>query len=162
MGIEIERKFLVNAESWKHLEKPAGIKISQGYIHNHPQKTIRVRISGTASFLTIKGITTGASRSEYEYPIPVKDAAELLDLFGDALISKTRYELLHDGKTWEVDEFHGENEGLLIAEIELGSETETITLPDWVVMEVTGDEKYYNSSLAIRPFRQWAPLLISI
>lgn len=155
MGVEIERKFLVDPKRWKHLDKPAGRFIRQGYILTDPQKTIRVRITGSDAFLTIKGITIGATRAEYEYAIPLKDAGELLDRFGEAILTKTRYDILHEGKTWEADEFHGENEGLLIAEIELESASEQITTPDWVTQEVTGDEKYYNSNLALHPYKQW-------
>ena len=106
-------------------------------------------------FITIKGKSTGASRLEYEYEIPVDEAKELLDNFAVSELSKIRYKIPLDGKVWEVDEFLGANAGLMVAEIELASEDETFNLPDWIAIEVTGDEKYYNSNLTVRPFSAW-------
>jgi CYTH domain-containing protein len=114
-----------------------------------------VRQTTTQGFLTIKGISVGAVRAEYEYEIPYQEAAELLDQFATAEISKIRYKLQVDGKLWEIDEFLGDNSGLMVAEIELNSEDEHFALPDWVDVEVTGDEKYYNSSLTTNPYKRW-------
>lgn len=153
MGIEIERKYLVDAEKWNEVEKPLGVQYRQGYISTNPLKTIRVRITPSHGYLTIKGPNAGASRTEFEYEIPVKDAEELLSQFAETELSKTRFTLEFGGKTWEVDEFSGENSGLLIAEIELESEDETYPIPDWIKEDVTGQEKYYNSNLTLRPIQ---------
>jgi adenylate cyclase len=155
MGVEIERKFLVNKEQWDQLVKPTGQLIRQGYLLTDPLKTIRIRVTGETACLTIKGINTGPARAEFEYPIPREEAIELLDLFSQTELSKIRYEIVHDGKRWEVDEFLGENKGLLVAEIELAAAAETFTLPDWAGPEVTGDEKYYNSNLTLKPYTLW-------
>ncbi|MBO9635857.1 MAG: CYTH domain-containing protein [Chitinophagaceae bacterium] len=155
MGKEIERKFLVNKEAWQKMEKPAGQYYRQGYLTNEPHKTIRVRLADEAGYLTIKGISEGATRLEYEYAIPINDARELLDNFSGSELSKIRYKIPFDNKIWEVDEFLGDNAGLLVAEIELQSEDEPFEIPDWVAGEVTGDEKYYNSNLTIHPYCQW-------
>ncbi|HCS21708.1 MAG TPA: adenylate cyclase [Bacteroidetes bacterium] len=152
MGIEIERKYLVDREKWEALKKPAGVLYRQGYISTNPEKTIRVRITPDHSYLTIKGPNTGASRSEFEYEIPIKDAEELLTQFAETELSKTRYTIEFGGKIWEVDEFSGDNIGLITAEIELQSEVETFPIPDWIKEDVTGQEKYYNSNLTLRPF----------
>lgn len=155
MGLEIERKYLVNQEKWQLLEQPQGEYYRQGYLLTDPSKTIRVRQTTKQGFLTIKGISVGAVRAEYEYEIPYQEAAELLDQFATAEISKIRYKIQVDGKLWEIDEFLGDNAGLMVAEIELNSEDEEFALPDWVDVEVTGDEKYYNSSLTINPYKRW-------
>lgn len=155
MGLEIERKFLVNQTKWQELVKPAGSILRQGYLLTDPNKTIRVRIKDEAGFLTIKGKTVGASRPEYEYQIPKQDAEELLNNFASAVISKVRYEIEVGGKTWEVDEFSGDNEGLLLAEIELESEADTFELPEWAAEEVTHEKRYYNSQLSLYPFKNW-------
>lgn len=155
MAIEIERKYLVNKDKLKSALQDAGTQYRQGYLLTDPQKTIRVRIGGDKAFLTIKGISTGASRLEFEYEIPKADAQELLDKFCTAVISKTRYEITFAGKLWEVDVFSGDNEGLIVAEIELESESEKFELPDWADKEVTGEEKYYNSNLSINPYKNW-------
>lgn len=154
MGIEIERKFLVN-EKWKKIQKPAGEFYRQGYLLTDPNKTIRVRQSAEKGFLTIKGISKGATRAEYEYEIPVKEAEELLNHFAVSELSKIRFKILFENKLWEVDEFLGENEGLIVAEIELQSEDENFTIPDWIGREVTGKEQYYNSNLTLFPFKDW-------
>jgi len=148
MKFEIERKFLVNHHSWEQLEKPSGDYLRQGYILNDPNKTVRVRLTGSDAFLTIKGISTGFSRPEFEYSIPQADAEQLLDNFCDSELSKTRYKIDHEGKIWEVDVFHGHNTGLILAEIELDHEDESFEIPHWVAEEVTGDVKYYNSNLS--------------
>lgn len=155
MGLEIERKYLVNQEKWQLVEQPQGEYYRQGYLLTDPSKTIRVRQTTTQGFLTIKGISVGAVRAEYEYEIPYQEAAELLDQFATAEISKIRYKLQVDGKLWEIDEFLGDNAGLMVAEIELNSEDEQFALPDWVDVEVTGDERYYNSSLTTNPYKRW-------
>ncbi|MDN5287198.1 MAG: hypothetical protein JWR38_3472 [Mucilaginibacter sp.] len=155
MGVEIERKFLVDKEQWRQLTKPEGKHYRQGYILSEATKTIRVRITDEHGYITIKGATQGISRKEYEYIIPVNEGAELLDNFAVSELEKIRYRIDFDGKVWEVDEFLGDNEGLLVAEIELENETETFKLPEWVTTEVTGDQKYYNSNLSVKPFNSW-------
>jgi len=155
MALEIERKFLVHQALWEKLTKPEGDFFRQGYLLAKPEKTVRIRLTSTSAFLTIKGKTQGATRLEYEYPIPQADAQELLDNFSEAGLIKTRYKIMHEGKLWEVDEFAGENEGLVVAEIELASEDETFQLPEWVAEEVTSQKKYYNSQLSVNPFKTW-------
>ncbi|KAA9346119.1 CYTH domain-containing protein [Adhaeribacter soli] len=155
MAVEIERKFLVNKVKWQEVIKPEGSYLRQGYLLTDPEKTIRVRVKKETGYLTIKGKNEGATRAEYEYPIPVKDAEELLDKFASACITKVRYEIPVDGKVWEVDEFSGENAGLILAEIELNAEEESFTLPDWVSEEVTHDKRYYNSQLSLLPYKDW-------
>ncbi|SFH83317.1 CYTH domain-containing protein [Halpernia frigidisoli] len=155
MGIEIERKFLVNREKWQYIEKPTGEKYRQGYLVTDPKKTIRVRQTIDKGFLTIKGISIGAKRSEFEYEIPFEEARELLDQFSVAELSKIRYKILFDNHIWEIDEFFGDNKGLIVAEIELKTEEENFTIPEWIDREVTEDEKYYNSNLVLKPFKDW-------
>ena len=155
MGVEIERKFLVNKEKWELVEKPKGNHFRQGYLVTDPTKTIRVRITDSSSYLTIKGISVGATRQEFEYEIPKIDAEQLLNQFAVSDVKKIRYEILFDGKIWEVDEFLGENLGLLLAEIELENESDIVELPDWIEREVTNEENYYNSNLSINPFLKW-------
>ncbi|MBO9198862.1 MULTISPECIES: CYTH domain-containing protein [Niastella] len=155
MGIEIERKFLVDKEKWDQVTKEKQSLYRQGYMVSDPEKTIRVRLTDKEAFLTIKGLTVGASRQEFEYPIPVYEAQQLLDGFCDTVVSKIRYFIHHDNKLWEVDEFLGDNEGLMVAEIELESEDEAFSLPDWVGKEVTSEKKYSNSNLAKKPYKSW-------
>ncbi|MDF2432113.1 MAG: adenylate cyclase [Mucilaginibacter sp.] len=155
MGIEIERKFLVDYEKWRRLEKPAGTHYRQGYILDDAKRTIRVRLAGDHGFITIKGISTGISRKEFEYEIPAKDATELIDNFAGSEVEKTRYRITYAGKLWEVDEFSGDNEGLLMAEIELKQEDEKFEKPDWINKEVSDDERFYNSNLSKNPFKNW-------
>jgi adenylate cyclase len=155
MGIEIERKFLVNKEKWSKVVKEEKSLFRQGYIVSDPEKTIRVRLTDSAGYITIKGLSVGASRAEYEYAIPKDDAQQLLDNFCASELSKIRYFITHDDKLWEVDEFLGNNEGLIVAEIELTAENESFSLPDWVESEVTSDKKYSNSNLAINPYKNW-------
>lgn len=156
MGIEIERKFLVNKEKWSRVPKEKQSLYRQGYIVSDPEKTIRVRLTDKEAFLTIKGLTVGASRPEFEYSIPVDEARQLLDGFCDSVVSKIRYFITHhDNKLWEVDEFLGDNEGLMVAEIELSNEKESFSLPDWVGREVTGEKQYSNSNLAKHPYKNW-------
>ena len=155
MGIEIERKFLVDAKKWASLKKPEGVPFKQGYLLSEPGKTIRIRVAGEKAWITIKGATVGVSRSEYEYAIPVKDAEEMLATMAGAIIAKKRYKIRFAGKLWEIDEFDGDNQGLLMAEIELSREAEEFEVPDWITTEVSADGRYYNSSLAVYPFNQW-------
>jgi CYTH domain-containing protein len=164
MPIEIERKFLVNRDRWHHFAKVSGIQgfaYCQGYIASHEGRTVRVRIAGEKGFLTIKGPSVGYARSEFEYPIPLEHAREMLQtLCTPPLIEKTRYKVNWQGQIWEVDEFAGENQGLILAEIELEEgeapgTSEAIAHPDWVGVEVSQDPRYYNSNLAETPFRQW-------
>jgi adenylate cyclase len=156
MGVEIERKFLVHHDKWAALAKPKGLVIRQGYMLKDAAKTIRVRIKDEESFITIKGKTKGISRSEYEYGIPLKDGLELLEAFCEAVVEKQRYCISYAGKLWEVDVFEGENQGLIVAEIELADEAETFDLPRWVSTEVTSDARYYNSNLSVNPYKNWA------
>ena len=152
MAIEIERKFLVIGEAWR--TAPA-VYFCQGYLSRSKERTVRVRVAGELGYLTIKGATTGASRVEFEYEIPREEAQELLDQFSVSELSKIRYLINFKGKLWEVDEFLGENEGLMVAEIELTNEEEEFSLPPWIAKEVTGEEKYYNSNLTQLPFKNW-------
>jgi adenylate cyclase len=154
MGIEIERKFLVKKELWQSLKKPEGKHYRQGYLLNEPDRVLRVRIAGDQGFITIKGVAEGISRSEYEYEIPKADAVEMLDRFQPEGTEKIRYRIPEDnGAVWEVDEFLGANEGLIVAEIELTREDQQFVRPDWLDQEVTSDVRYANSNLALRPIR---------
>jgi CYTH domain-containing protein len=154
MGQEIERKFLVQGDAWRALG--SGTRYRQGYLSTVKERTVRVRTIDDQGFLTIKGVTVGARRAEYEYPIPVQDANELLDeLCERPLIEKTRYKIQHAGLTWEVDEFAGENQGLIVAEVELSDEAQALQLPDWVGAEVTADPRYYNANLIAHPYTTW-------
>ncbi|GGI52980.1 CYTH domain-containing protein [Oxalicibacterium solurbis] len=154
MSVEIERKFLVRSDAWKALAQ--GVAMRQGYLSTHPDRTVRVRIEGEIATLTIKGRTQGFSRGEWEYEIPLADAAALLnDICERPRIEKTRTRIVHEGMVWEVDEFFGDNLGLVVAEIELASETQTFARPDWLGEEVTGDARYFNSSLLKRPYTSW-------
>jgi adenylate cyclase len=155
MGVEIERKFLVDHETWQQTPKPLSTYFRQGYILSEANKTIRIRVTPDEAFITIKGGTKGISRLEYEYTIPAVDGEELLDNFGVSELVKRRYCVDVAGKVWEVDEFLGDNKGLLVAEIELDSEDEKFILPPWVTTEVTGDERYYNSNLSVMPYNKW-------
>ena len=154
MGREIERKFLVKGEAWRGLVP--GVLYRQGYLCGAKERTVRVRVAGEKAFLTIKGLTVGATRTEYEYEIPVNDAQTMLDdLAEKPLIEKIRYKIPYEGLTWEVDEFLGDNAGLIVAEVELTGEEQTFVKPAWVGEEVTADPRYFNSNLARHPFRQW-------
>lgn len=152
MFLEIERKFLVRGFCSEGLRFK---KMKQAYLAKEGC-TLRVRIADVKAFLTIKGKTEGISRAEFEYEIPMEDANAMMDLAVYPPIIKTRYYAEVDGKTWEVDVFEGENEGLVMAEIELKSEDEKFTLPDWAAEEVTGDKRYYNAYLAKNPYKKWA------
>jgi adenylate cyclase len=154
MAKEIERKFLVNGSEWKNLAK--GTEYRQGYLSTVKERTVRVRTINSAGYLTIKGISTGATRLEYEYEISVADAHEMLDkLCERPLIEKKRYKIEYGGLIWEVDEFFGENEGLLVAEVELEDENQEIRKPEWIGKEVTGDPRYFNSNLSKTPYKRW-------
>ena len=153
MGIEIERKFLVTGSAWRNSEP---LYFCQGYLSRDKSRTVRVRIAGDRGLLTIKGLTTGASRPEFEYEIPMDDAKEMLALCDAPVVEKNRRFVQHAGLMWEVDEFLGDNKGLIVAEVELGSEDQEIDLPDWVGLEVTDDSRYFNSNLATNPYKQWA------
>lgn len=155
MGIEIERKFLVDLEKWGSLNKPEGTHYRQGYILSNAGQTMRVRISDKQGFLNLKSKISQVSRKEYEYEIPLADGMEILDAFTKNGTEKTRYCIPFAGKIWEVDVFSGDNAGLIVAEIELNSETEEFETPDWVTTEVTDDYRYTNSSLSVHPFRNW-------
>lgn len=153
MAKEIERKYLVKGNQWKTLAP--GVVYRQGYIPTVGKQTVRVRIVGNQGYLTIKGENVGPTRSEFEYPIPVEDAAEMLHTLCDRpLIEKTRYKIPQGDLVWEVDEFAGENAGLVIAEVELQEENQQIELPEWIERQVT-DPKYYNSNLAKHPYSKW-------
>lgn len=153
MPTEIERKFLVRDTGF--LEGATGIPLRQGYLSTRADATVRVRIQGERAWLTIKGKSHGATRSEYEYEIPVSDARAMLEEMCPARIEKTRYYLDVPPHTWEVDLFEGDNAGLVVAEIELESEDEDFIRPDWLGEEVTGDPRYYNSRLIEHPWRHW-------
>lgn len=150
---EIERKFLVNTEIWSPAGK--GNKMVQGYLSVDSERSVRVRISGEKAWLTIKGKLVGISRQEFEYKIPVNDARELLKLCLTTPISKTRYFEKINGKLWEIDVFEKQNKGLVLAEIELEKEDETIELPNWILNEVSNDRRYFNSQLSQRPYKTW-------
>ncbi len=152
---EIERKFLVTGTAWKTGTR--GRRLRQGYLAIDPQRQVRVRTAGDEAWLTIKGRAEGMRRLEFEYPIPLAQAERLLDeLCQLPIIDKTRYEVLLGRHTWEIDEYHGANAGLLVAEIELEAEDEHFTLPEWTGKEVTHDPRYANASLVSRPYRDWA------
>lgn len=155
MAVEIERKYLVKEDLWNALDKGKGIYYKQGYLCTDPENTVRVRISERSAYLTIKSASKGVSRLEFEYPIPLADAEEILDQMAASSVAKVRYEISFGGKTWEVDEFQEENEGLVVAEIELDFEAETFELPEWVAEEVTSDQRYYNSQLSLNPYSRW-------
>lgn len=154
MAKEIERKFLVEGEDWRALAK--GKLYRQGYLNSAKERTVRVRTVGDKGFLTIKGITVGATRVEYEYEIPVGDSDAMLnDLAEKPIIEKKRYKIDFRGLTWEIDEFFGENAGLIVAEVELASEAQAFEKPSWAGREVTGDPRYFNSNLIAHPYSTW-------
>lgn len=152
MGIEIERKFLVTGTTWR---QGVGVRFSQGYLNRDKARTVRVRLAGEQAFLTIKGVSVGASRAEFEYEIPAADAEQLLMLSDGPIIEKIRRVIAFEGARWEVDEFLGENAGLVVAEIELHSEDQAFARPEWIGEEVTHDSRYFNSNLATQPFSRW-------
>lgn len=154
--IEIERKFLVGSKEYRK-ESFQKIKIKQGYLNSHPERTVRVRTKGEKGFITIKGISSasGLSRYEWEKEISLGEAEELFTLCEPGKIEKVRFLVNCGGNTFEIDEFSGANEGLVIAEIELSSEGSSFQKPDWLGEEVTGDNRYYNSYLSKKPFKNW-------
>jgi adenylate cyclase len=154
VGVEIERKFLLAGAGWRELGEP--VLLRQGYLSSDPARVVRVRIEGESAFLTIKGKSQGATRGEWEYPIPVLEAAELLDTLCPApLVEKYRRRIRVGAHTWEVDEFLGANAGLVVAEIELASEDEAFDKPDWIGTEVTHEARYFNSNLMRHPYSSW-------
>ncbi len=155
MAKEIERKFLVNGDFKSEAFK--SIRIIQGYLSSVPERTVRVRVKGDKGFITIKGIgnASGITRYEWEKEIPVEDVKELLLICEPGVIDKTRYLVKAGEYTFEVDEFHGDNEGLIVAELELPDENAPFERPDWLGEEVTGDSRYYNAALSVNPFKTW-------
>ncbi len=154
MGVEIERKFLVCGDQWKTLGQ--GVLLRQGYLSSAPERIVRVRIEGDSAMLTIKGPTSGATRAEWEYPLPMGDAQTILDsLCERPIIEKRRYRIPYQGRMWEVDEFLGENAGLVVAEIELETEQQAFIKPDWIGEEVTHDARYFNANLLRHPYAKW-------
>jgi len=156
MALEIEKKFLVKNDQFKS-DATKETRITQGYLCSVPERTVRVRIKGDKGFLTIKGIgnESGASRYEWEKEISVEETQDLLNICEPGVIDKTRYLVEQGNHTYEVDEFYGENQGLVVAEVELQSEDEAFEKPDWLAEEVTGDVKYYNSMLMKTPYTKW-------
>lgn len=155
MGKEVERKFVVDLSLWK--PQAQGVHFKQGYLNSMKERVVRVRIEGDHAKLTIKGPNVGVTRSEFEYPLPVEDAGLLLDqLCEQPLIDKHRHKEMHGGKLWEIDVFHGDNEGLVVAEIELSSEDEAFQTPAWAAREVSSDPRYFNSNLLKHPFKNWS------
>ena len=153
MGVEIERKFLLKSEEWRALGAP--LLLRQGYLSSDPAPVVRVRIEGKQAFMTVKSKSVGATRGEWEYPIPLADANELLALCAPPLVEKFRRKIAFAGNVWEVDEFLGVNAGLVVAEIELASENQAFERPDWIGAEVTHDARYFNSALARHPYSAW-------
>lgn len=155
MATEIERKFLLVSDEWRQLISRSET-FRQGYLSNDPRASVRVRIAGNQATLNIKGMTLGVQRPEYEYPIPLTDAVELLDqLCARPLIEKTRHFVEFGGNLWEIDEFHGDNAGLIVAEVELDSPDQVIPMPAWVGKEVSHLERYYNVRLTQYPYSRW-------
>ena len=154
MGVEIERKFLLAGDGWRKLGEP--VLLRQGYLSSNPDRTVRVRIEGATGTMTIKGRSVGATRSEWEYEIPLDEAGELLDrLCEQPVIEKHRRRIAFGAHIWEVDEFLGANQGLVVAEIELEFEEQQFDKPEWIGEEVTHDRRYFNSSLIRQPFSAW-------
>lgn len=152
MGVEIERKFLVTGTGWK---TTSPVLYSQGYLNRDRGRTVRVRIAGETGFLTIKGPTNGIARAEFEYEIPLNDAIEMLTLCDGPIVAKYRHKIPFGGLLWEVDEFLGKNQGLVVAEVELSSETQSFARPEWLGPEVSDDVRYFNSQLSVKPFQSW-------
>lgn len=154
MALEIERKYLIDLEKIGTLEN--GIRIKQGYLSTNKDAVVRVRVKNDKAYLTIKGSNSGIARLEFEYEIPLNEANEMLEkLCQKPVIDKTRYLITHENHTWEVDVFYGDNEGLVVAEVELSSEDEHINFPIWVKEEVSHDDRYFNSNLMKLPFKDW-------
>jgi CYTH domain-containing protein len=155
MPKEIERKFLVRKDLWYAQKKPQGTDIIQSYMVNEPDKVIRIRVTDTKGYLTIKGPAIDSTRYEFEYSVPRNEAMEIMDLFTKEKIEKIRYKIDFQNHFWEIDEFFGENDGLIMAEIELKSQDESFEIPSWLGEEVTHDHRYYNSYLSEHPFSSW-------
>ncbi|NQY85550.1 MAG: CYTH domain-containing protein [Alcanivorax sp.] len=154
MAVEIERKFRTKGVDF--LANQEGERLTQGYLSHDPRATVRLRVQGDHAWLTVKGKTHGASRSEFEYPIPTADAHAMLEeMCPEGVIDKTRYRIQVGEHVWEVDEFHGDNQGLVVAEVELDSEDQPFERPPWLGEEVTDDPRYYNSALSRTPYGQW-------
>jgi adenylate cyclase len=154
MGKEIERKFLIKGDAWRFQAR--GTFYRQGYLNSAMERTVRIRTIDDKAFLTIKGLTVGATRSEYEYEIPPADCNAMLDVLAEKpLIEKKRYKVPFEGLTWEIDEFFGDNAGLIVAEVELKSEAQAFNRPEWVGEEVTADPRYFNSNLIKHPYTRW-------
>lgn len=156
MSIEIEKKFLVSGDAFKN-EAEKQVRITQGYLSTVPERTVRVRIKADKGYLTIKGKgnESGASRYEWEKEISLSEAQELLELCEPGVIDKTRFLVKSDNHTFEVDEFYGDNEGLVVVEVELGAEDESFEKPAWIAEEVTGEDRYYNAMLMKTPYKNW-------
>ncbi|MCW9078992.1 MAG: CYTH domain-containing protein [Gammaproteobacteria bacterium] len=155
MGTEIERKFLLKSDAWRN-EVTESTRLVQGYLLRGDKSAVRVRIKDDVAELNIKHTQDGISRLEYEYEIPLADAREILDEVAQKpLIDKTRHHVVHDGHLWEIDEFYGENAGLVVAEIELARADEPFEKPAWLGQEVSLDQRYYNSNLSKLPYTQW-------
>jgi adenylate cyclase len=154
MGKEIERKFLVKGDAWRALAD--GTSYRQGYLNSAKERTVRIRTINDRAFLTVKGLTVGATRTEYEYEIPLADCSAMLDILAEKpIIEKKRYKIPFAGLTWEIDEFFGDNTGLIVAEVELQSEGQAFRKPEWVGEEVTSDARYFNSNLIRHPYTRW-------
>jgi adenylate cyclase len=155
MAREIERKFLLTHDGWRGLVTHS-VDMRQGYMSSAPEVSVRVRIAGPDAFLNFKGATLGVARHEFEYPIPLEDAAEMLELFcGERVLTKTRHHVPFAGEVWEIDEFHGANAGLIVAELELEREDSVFERPDWIGEEVSDDPRYYNVCLVEQPWSRW-------
>ncbi len=155
MGIEIEKKYLTVNDDWRK-NAGEGIYMVQGYMSSNEKSSVRIRINGDTANLNIKSKKIGIQRSEYDYPIPVDEAKEILKTLCDRpFIEKTRFHVIHKGHEWEIDVFAGENEGLIVAELELDSVDEKYVLPDWVGDDVSNDPRYYNVCLVTHPFKDW-------
>jgi len=156
MATEIERKYLIQLEAWQQAKKQVKYThISQGYLSLEAARTVRIRMTKEMAFLTIKGITKGISRVEFEYQIPFNEGLELLKICQGSIIKKKRYTLSYDNLIWEIDEFEGDNLGLVVAEVELESEDQIFALPTWIKEEVSDDNRYYNANLVQYPFKDW-------
>lgn len=154
MAIEIERRYLVINDSWK-TEIQGIFSIKQGYLNLEPESNVRVRVKDDKGYLTIKGEPNNISRQEFEYEIPIEDAEKILTLCQSPIIEKVRYEILIEDHIWEIDEFSGKNQGLIIAEIELTSEEQAYKKPEWLGIEVSNNPDYYNLSLIQKPYSSW-------
>ncbi|MCW8904276.1 CYTH domain-containing protein [Sedimenticola sp.] len=155
MALEIERKYLVINDKWKENILSESV-LKQGYIANQPNATVRIRIASEVAYLNIKSATTGITRAEFEYQIPLPDAEQILEQVAEhPFIDKTRYKVQWGSHVWDLDLFAGENQGLIMAEVELNSEDESFELPPWAGKEVSGDPRYYNASLVKHPYTRW-------